>query len=432
MTRPATQWDLPLHWRTSTTARTLATVAAVALAGAVLSGRWPLVVYAAPFLGALASAGWLRRPPARARVVVAGAPLRCFEAETVEVPFAVGADRTEWTVEPEPRPGLTVRAASGSDVGAVTLRVRVDRWGRHPVVARLAATAAGGLLSATERFEVAQIRGYPSVAPGEAPIPRTELPARIGTHLTAHHGLGVEYADIRGYLPGDQLRSINWAVSARRRRLHITERYTDRAADVVALIDAYPAAPGPAAAGLEWSVRGATQVVQSALQIGDRAGVVALGGRVRWLGPDIGRRQFYRVLDTVLDAGYPDAGYPGAGESARGAAEGTLAPRPAVPPGALVFAFTTLLETAFTLALLDLRSRGHAVVLIDVLRGAPFTEELDPLTAQMWRLGRTAMHRDLRALGVDVVEWPEGVSLEQALIPLVRSRPRRQRRTAHP
>ncbi len=51
-------------------------------------------------------------------------------------------------------------------------------------------------------------------------------------------------------------------------------------------------------------MQGAAQVVQTALRNGDRAGIVALGGnRPRWLGADIGQRQFYRVLDTVLGAG---------------------------------------------------------------------------------------------------------------------------------
>ena len=36
---------------------------------------------------------------------------------------------------------------------------------------------------------------------------------------------------------------------------------------------------------------------------GGPVGVVVLGGRPRWLGIDIGRRQFYRILDAVLGAG---------------------------------------------------------------------------------------------------------------------------------
>ena len=118
-------------------------------------------------------------------------------------------------------------------------------------------------------------------------------------------------------------------------------------------------------------------------------------GRPRWLGADIGRRQFYRVLDAVLAAG---DGFE--------TTTGTLAPRAAVPPGAIVVAFSTLLETDFALALIDLCKRGHVVVVVDVLEGLPFAQEQDPLIARMWAMQRSFMYRDMRTIGVDVVSWP--------------------------
>jgi len=236
-------------------------------------------------------------------------------------------------------------------------------------------------------------------------IPHTELPDRLGTHLTRHIGPGVEYADIRAYLPGDQLRAVNWAVSARRGSLHVTERLTDRAADVVVLIDNSTQAAGPATESTERAVRGAVQVVQTALRNGDRAGVVGLGGRhPRWLGADIGRRQFYRVLDAVLAAG-----------SEFEVTTGTLAPRAAVPPGAIIVAFSTLLDTEFALALIDLRKRGHTVVAVDVLHGAPFEDEQDAVITRMWGLQRSSMYRDMGVIGIDVVPWPEDVTLDQSM-----------------
>ncbi len=195
--------------------------------------------------------------------------------------------------------------------------------------------------------------------PQPTTLPPTELLDRLGTHLTRHIGRGVEYADIRTYVPGDQLRTVNWPVSARRGRLHVTQRLTDRSADVVVLIDGYPQPAGPATEATERIVRGAAQVVQTALRNGDRAGIVALGGRSpRWLGADIGQRQFYRVLDAVLSAGDEFE-----------STTGTLAPRAAVPAGAIVVGFSTLLDTEFALALIDLRRRGHLVVAVDVLAG---------------------------------------------------------------
>jgi uncharacterized protein (DUF58 family) len=187
--------------------------------------------------------------------------------------------------------------------------------------------------------------------------------------------------------------------------LHVTERLTDRGADVVVLIDNHAQAPGPATQATERTARGAAQVVQTALRNGDRAGIVALGGyRPRWLGVDIGRRQFYRVLDTVLGSG---DGF----ESLTG----TLAPRAAVPPGAIVVAFSTLLSTEFALALIELCKRGHAVVAVDVLDGAPFEDDLDPLAGRMWALQRSAMYRDMSTIGIDVVHWSGDGALADAM-----------------
>jgi uncharacterized protein (DUF58 family) len=253
--------------------------------------------------------------------------------------------------------------------------------------------------------DAADVFVFPLAPPQSTAIPRTELLDRLGTHLTRHIGPGVEYADVRRYVPGDQLRTVNWPVSARRGSLHVTERLTDRAADVVVLVDGYPQPPGPATDATDRIVRGAVQVVQSALRSGDRAGVVALGDRhPRWLGADIGRRQFYRILDAVLAAGDGFENTPG-----------TLAPRAAVPPGAIVVAFSTLLDTEFALALIDLRKRGHTVVAVDVLEGAPFEEERDRLVARMWSLQRSFMYRDMGTIGVDVVPWRSDVTLDQAM-----------------
>jgi uncharacterized protein (DUF58 family) len=140
--------------------------------------------------------------------------------------------------------------------------------------------------------------------------------------------------------------------------------------------------------------------------------VVGLGGqRPRWLGPDIGQRQFYRVLDTVLGAGggYHDM-------------SGTLAPRAAVPPGAVVIAFSTLLEADFGLAMMDLSQRGHVVVVIDVLEGCPLGDDQEPILERMWALQRSAMYRDMRMMGVEVLAWPAEVTLDVAMRLLPRAK----------
>ncbi|MCX2930350.1 DUF58 domain-containing protein [Mycobacterium sp. CVI_P3] len=394
-----------LRWSASPLTRAIATCAGVALVVAVVGSRFALIAFVAPMVGVLASIGWQRRP---ATAAVRGRPglTRCFENERVDLSAELAGDPTDplAALDIRPVPGLQVEVLS-SDGARTSVSAEAPRWGRYPLRTRVRVLAAGGLLTGTAIIDAADLFVFPVAPPQPTGIPRTELPDRLGTHLTRHIGPGVEFADIRPYLPGDQLRSVNWAVSARRGGLHVTERLTDRAADVVVLVDLSAQPIGPATAATERALRGATQVVQTALRNGDRAGIVGLGGRrPRWLGADIGRRQFYRVLDAALGVGseYQDTA-------------GTLAPRAAVPPGAVVVGFSTMLDTEFALALIDLCKRGHPVVAVDVLEGWPFADDDDPILERMWALQRSAMYRDMKVIGVDVVSWPAGITLDQAM-----------------
>lgn len=394
--------EVELRWRASPLARALLTCVVSALAVAVIAQRWELVVFAAPLTGVLCSVSW-QRPVPSVRVRSEPGTHRCFEGEQSQVTVWTDADDSVLTLDVVA--GMTVQETGRSADGGHTVVVSADRWGRYPVRARVTVPARGGLLEGVGTVDAAEVYVFPLAPPQSTAIPRTDLLDRLGTHLTRYMGPGVEYADVRRYVPGDQLRTVNWPVSARRGSLHVTERLTDRAADVVVLVDNYHQPPGPATEATERTARGAVQVVQSALRGGDRAGVVALGDRQpRWLGADIGRRQFYRVLDVLLGV-----------QRSYETTSGTLAPRAAVPPGAIVVAFSTLLDTEFALALIDLRKRGHTVVAVDVLQGAPFAGGCDELVARMWALQRSFMYRDMGTIGVDVVAWREDDTLDQSM-----------------
>ena len=412
--------EAELRWRASPLTRAVATCAGVVLAAALIGSRWQLIAFVAPLLGVLCSIGWQKTVP---KVYVYAEPglQRCFEGEPTQVSVWAGAEPGDVAVALSIAgvDGMRVGVADGDSPGRQTASVTADRWGRYPIRATVNVVAPGGLLSGTATVDATDVFVFPVAPPQSTAIPRTELLDRLGTHLTRHTGPGVEYADIRPYVPGDQLRTVNWPVSARRGSLHVTQRLTDRAADVVVLIDMYAQPPGPATEATERALRGAVQVVQSALRSGDRAGIVTLGGgRPRWLGAEIGRRQFYRVLDTLLGAG-----------DEFDTTTGTLAPRAALPPGAIVVGFSTMLDTEFALSLIDLRKRGHTVVAVDVLEGAPFGEGRDPLFTRMWAMQRSFMYRDMGTVGVDVVSWPSEHTLDQSmrLVP-ERRRPVRGRR----
>jgi uncharacterized protein (DUF58 family) len=97
-----------------------------------------------------------------------------------------------------------------------------------------------------------------------------------------------------------------------------------------------------------------------------------------------------------------------------------------------------MLDTEFALSLIDLRKRGHTVVAVDVLEGAPFgetaahgrsKETYDPLFTRLWTMQRSFMYRDMATIGVDVVSWPSENTLDQSMkmVP-ERRRPVRGRR----
>jgi uncharacterized protein (DUF58 family) len=399
--------EIEFRWRASGLTRAVATCAGFAMAAAVIGARWQLIAFAAPLLGVLCSISWQRRVP---EIRVHGEPdaQRCFESEQAHLRVWISGEEQGLSAARLTVPdveGMELEIADADAGRAKTVAATAQRWGRYRIAARVEVIARGGLLTGTGVVDAAEVIVFPLTPPQATPIPQIELLDRLGAHLTRHVGPGVEYADIRPYVPGDQLRAVNWPVSARRGQLHVTERLTDRAADVVVLIDGYRQPAGPATAATERVVRGAAQVVQTALRHGDRAGIVALGGnRPRWLGADIGQRQFYRVLDTVL----------GAGDRFE-RTTGTLAPRAAVPAGAIVIAFSTLLDTEFALALIDLRRRGHVVLAVDILDSSPFEDDQDPLVDRMWVLQRSSMYRDMATVGVDIVSWRGDSGLEQSM-----------------
>ena len=240
-----------------------------------------------------------------------------------------------------------------------------------------------------------------------------ELLRRIGEHTGRAVGDGVEFAGIRPYVPGDQLRDVNRAVSIRRGQLHVNQRSAARAADLVIMIDALAAGPpqGVADRALDVAVHGAAALATAYLRVSDRAGIVILGGLLRWLGPAHGDRQFYRIAEMMLQARYDSFVTPDLGRI----------PRTALPPGTLVVVFSPLLDPRAFTALADLRQRGFPLIVVDTLRDEPPAHARSAqagLALRLWRLDRAATGAALRDLGVPVLRWGSDTELDSLLAPL--------------
>ena len=247
-------------------------------------------------------------------------------------------------------------------------RLRPNDGAAIPIRATVEVVAPGGLLAGTATVDAADVFVFP-VGPTAIhcdPEDRTARPAghsphpahRAGRRVRRHPPLRARRPAAHGQLAGERAPrqpARDTAADRPRRRRGGADRHVSRNRRVRRRRPPNERCAAP----FRWC-RAHCEAVTGP----ESSHSAAVGPR--WLGADIGRRQFYRVLDTVL----------GAGDEFE-TTTGTLAPRAALPPGAIVVAFSTMLDTEFALSLIDLRKRGHTVVAVDVLEGAPFVRDRD-------------------------------------------------------
>jgi uncharacterized protein (DUF58 family) len=74
--------------------------------------------------------------------------------------------------------------------------------------------------------------------PGQGlPSQRRVLATQSGGHLSRFHGRGMEFAEVRAYQPGDDVRSIDWRVTARRGKVHTKLFHEERERPVLLALD---------------------------------------------------------------------------------------------------------------------------------------------------------------------------------------------------
>ncbi|HTW75571.1 MAG TPA: DUF58 domain-containing protein [Steroidobacteraceae bacterium] len=104
--------------------------------------------------------------------------------------------------------------------------------------------------------------------------------ARQGPHASAQRGRGVEFQEVRAYVPGDDPRSIDWRVTARRGRPHTKLFREERERPVWLLVDLDPlmffGTRGQLKCAL--AVRAAALLAWVAALGADRIGAVIVGG----------------------------------------------------------------------------------------------------------------------------------------------------------
>jgi len=394
-------------------------LAGLGLVAALVIGRPELAALAAPFAGELVVGLSLAQAP-RLDAVFAIDRERELEGRTVVAELELRSERPVTRLEllvDLPR-GLAAETANPRllhlgwhERRELEYTIRCERWGVR-VVGDLVLRAHEplGLLVFEQAIEGrVPLKVYPRGEVLRRLLRPLETQAFAGNQVPRVRGEGIEFADLRPFVPGDRVRRVNWRATARRGEPWVNESHPERNSDVVIFLDTFAEARLGDESTLDQAVEAAGALASHYLREKDRVGFVAFGGILNWLTVSSGIVQLYRVLDSLLEAeiflsyAWKDI---------------DVVPVRTLPPQALVLALSPLLDERAVRALLDLRARGFDLAVIEI-SPVPFASApaggLDALAYRLWLLRREALRSRYQRLGVPVVEWRKDVPLQAAL-----------------
>lgn len=126
-----------------------------------------------------------------------------------------------------------------------------------------------------------------------------------GDYHSAFHGRGIEFSKVREYLPGDDIRTIDWNVTARSGAPHVKEFVEERDLTILVAVDV----SGSMSFGsIDWrkidiAAELAAVFAFSAVQNSDRVGLLLFSNHVRkFIPPRRGITHAQLIVRTAVDA----------------------------------------------------------------------------------------------------------------------------------
>jgi uncharacterized protein (DUF58 family) len=257
-----------------------------------------------------------------------------------------------------------------------------------------------GLVTAPGQFlvlpEIIRLRRV-EIRPRQTRVYSGQIPARQG-------GAGVEFFGVREYQPGDPLRWVNAAASARYPdSLFITEFEQERVADVGLILDARHQSDARGAAGslFEHAIRATASLTDTFLSAGNRVGLFIYGAYLDWTLPGYGKVQRQRILQALARA-----------ELGEGQVFETLEHLPTrlFPARSQLVLVSPLLKEDPDM-LIRLRAHGYRLLVISPnpvsfeREGTVAGREVE-LATRLAYLERSILLGKLRQADIRVVDWP--------------------------
>lgn len=126
-----------------------------------------------------------------------------------------------------------------------------------------------------------------------------------GQYHSVFKGRGMDFSEVRPYHPGDEVRAVDWNVTARTGHLHVKRFVEERELTVMVLCDLSGSSDFGSGERTKAEVAAelAALLAFSAVANGDRVGLVLFTDQVeRFVSPRKGRRHALRLVSEVLQA----------------------------------------------------------------------------------------------------------------------------------
>ena len=125
-----------------------------------------------------------------------------------------------------------------------------------------------------------------------------------GQYHSAFRGLGMEFEDVREYQPGDEIRTIDWNVTARAGTPYVKRYREERELTVVTLVDVSPSERFGSGTQekAELAAELSAVLAFSAIRNGDKVGTVLFTDKVeRYIPPKKGKKHVLRLIREILE-----------------------------------------------------------------------------------------------------------------------------------
>ncbi len=262
-----------------------------------------------------------------------------------------------------------------------------------------------------------------AVMPAPEKIRGTELRPRhlgpwAGTIPSRASGVGTEFFSLRGYVPGDDLKRVNWKATARTNRLIVNEMEAERVTDVMVVLDTdvsfYEASEREL---FEQSVKAAASMASLLLRQGNRVGLILQGEERGIVPPGFGKRQERRILYLLA------AAKPGAAIIPTSYVMNLLA-RLMLPSLAQLVIISPLLDQGITDGIRQLVTAGYSVTVLAPSARDPemYSSEAERLAFKIARLERANVLLAIEKV-CTLIQWTAGVPLSRKLREARRIRP---------